>query len=177
MKHFLNFFPILIFFIIYKFYDIFIASAVLIISTIVTCILIKFLLNEMDKTDYINCISSFLFGSLTLLFHNSNYIKWKATIIYLILALILLMNYLLNKKSLIQHLLEKKITLNNSIWRKLTIIWSFFFLVCASINSYAVLYLSENTWITLKVFGLTFLTLLFMLFNGIYINHLISKHK
>ncbi|ANF17040.1 hypothetical protein XW81_01290 [Buchnera aphidicola (Schlechtendalia chinensis)] len=177
MKYFLNFLPMFIFFIIYKFYDIFIASTALMISTVISCILIKIIFHKIDKSDYINCVSSLFFGSLTLLFHNGNYIKWKVTIIYLCLSGFLLINHFFSKKLLIQKLLEKKVTLSNSTWSKINVAWTIFFLACASANLYVMFYLSENTWITFKVFGLTLITLLFIFINCIYINYSISKKK
>ncbi|XBC43553.1 MAG: septation protein IspZ [Buchnera aphidicola (Meitanaphis flavogallis)] len=173
MKHLLNITPIFTFFIAYKLYNIFYASIVLIITTVLACILMKIMFNEIEKIDYINCISVLFFGSLTLLFHNSTYIKWKVTIIYLILSLVLFINQIYFKKLLIQKWLEKKITLTNANWKKLNIIWSIFFLSCAGINLYVMHYLSENTWVLFKVFGLTLITLCFILINGIYISFFI----
>ncbi|XBC38417.1 MAG: septation protein IspZ [Buchnera aphidicola (Floraphis choui)] len=177
MKHLFNFIPILTFFITYKFYNIFNASAVLMLSTLLICILNKILFNKIDKLDLINCISVLFFGCLTLLLHDSNYIKWKITIIYLFFFFLFLINYLLFKKPLIQKLLEKKITLTRSTWNNLDIIWSIFFLICAGMNVYFMFYLSENMWVLFKVFGLTFLTLFFIFINGIYIHYSISKNK
>ncbi|XBC43048.1 MAG: septation protein A [Buchnera aphidicola (Kaburagia rhusicola ensigallis)] len=175
MKHLLNITPILAFFIAYKFYNIFYASIVLIITTVLSCILMQIMFNKVERIDYINCISVLFFGSLTLLFHNSAYIKWKVTIVYLILSLVLFINQICFKKLLIQKWLGKKIKLTNSTWNKLNIIWSVFFLSCAGINVYVIHYLSENAWVFFKVFGLTSITLCFMLLNGIYISLLLSK--
>ncbi|QCI23283.1 septation protein IspZ [Buchnera aphidicola] len=177
MKQLLNFVPIFSFFIVYKFYNIFLASTILMILTISVCILFKVVFNNIDKMDYINCICVLFFGSLTLLFHNSNYIKWKVTIIYLFLFLSFLINHLLIKKPLIQQLLGKQIRLTDSSWNILNIIWSIFFLICAIINLYVMFYFSESMWVLFKVFGLTFLTLFFIFINIIYIYYLTSRNK
>ncbi|XBC37896.1 MAG: septation protein IspZ [Buchnera aphidicola (Meitanaphis elongallis)] len=177
MKFFLNFVPIFTFFIVYKLYDMFIASILLMISTILICVLIKLLFKKIEKIDYINCISVVFFGSLTLFFHNSIYIKWKVTIIYLCFSISFIINYLLVKKPLIRQLLEEKIKLTDCIWKQLDIVWSIFFLICAIMNLYIMLYASENMWMYFKVFGLTILTLCFALTNIIYIYFLLSKNK
>ncbi|XBC39467.1 MAG: septation protein IspZ [Buchnera aphidicola (Nurudea shiraii)] len=175
MKHILNLIPIFIFFIIYKFFNIFTASIALMISTVLTCILMQVLFKKIDKMDFINCISVLFFGFLTLLFHNSMYIKWKITVIYLLLFLTCLISYLFSRKPLIQKLLENKIYLKDIVWKKLNIIWSIFFLICAGMNWICMSYLSENMWVLFKVFGLTFLTLCFIFINGIYIHYSMSK--
>ncbi|XBC40986.1 MAG: septation protein IspZ [Buchnera aphidicola (Nurudea yanoniella)] len=177
MKHILNLIPVFIFFIMYKVFNIFSASIGLMISTVLICILIKIIFKKLDKMDCINCISVLFFGFLTLLFHNSMYIKWKITIIYLCLFFACLISYLFSKKPFIQKILEKKIILKDCIWKKLNIIWAIFFLICAGMNWFCMFFLSENMWILFKVFGLTFLTLCFIFINGIYIHYIISKNK
>lgn len=57
-----------------------------------------------------------VFGSLTLVFHNDLFIKWKVTIIYALFAVALLVSQFVMKQTLIQKMLGKELTLPQSVW-------------------------------------------------------------
>jgi len=166
-----------IFFIFYKFYDIFIASGSLIITSGLICILHWIIYNKIDKIHLFSFFLIVFFGSLTIFFHNSQFIKWKVTIIYMVFSIILLISQFLTKKTMIQRFLEKEIKISNADWRKINFFWSLFFLFCSFLNIYIAFSFSETTWVNFKVFGFTFLTFFLILVTGIYINCKTSKDK
>ncbi|QCI25484.1 septation protein A [Buchnera aphidicola (Sitobion avenae)] len=175
MKQILNILPMLIFFIFYKFYDIFIASGSLIVISGLVCILHWILYKEIDKINLFSFFVVALFGSLTIFFHDSQFIKWKITIIYIIFSLVLLISQFLTKKTMIQRFLEKDIKISHVYWRKINFFWSLFFLFCGILNIYIAFYFSEKEWVNFKVFGFTSLTFVLILLTSIYINFKISK--
>ncbi|QIQ41862.1 MAG: septation protein A [Buchnera aphidicola (Microlophium carnosum)] len=177
MKQILNIFPMLVFFIFYKFYDIFIASGSLIVTSGLVCILYWVFYNEIDKISLFSFLVISFFGSLTIFFHDSQFIKWKITIIYIVFSIVLLISQFLTKKPMIQRFLEKDIKISNIYWRKINFFWSLFFLFCGILNIYIALYFSEKTWVNFKVFGVTSLTFFLILITSIYINYKISKDK
>ncbi|AEO08627.1 intracellular septation protein A [Buchnera aphidicola str. Ak (Acyrthosiphon kondoi)] len=177
MKQILNILPMFIFFIFYNFYDIFVASGALIVTSGLICVLHWFIYNEVDKIGLFSFFIIFFFGSLTIFFHNSQFIKWKITIIYIIFSIILLISQFLTKKPMIQRFLEKDIKISNIYWRRINFFWSLFFLFCGILNIYIAFYFSETTWVNFKVFGFTSLTFFLILVTGIYINCKISKDK
>ncbi|MBZ2279624.1 MAG: septation protein IspZ, partial [Buchnera aphidicola] len=123
MKSILNILPMLIFFIFYKKYDIFIASKCLIITSGIACILHWLIYNKIDKMNLFSFITILIFGSLTIFFHNSQFIKLKITIIYLVFSTILLMSQFLAKKPLIKTFLEKDIKIPDICWKKINLYW------------------------------------------------------
>ncbi|CAL4326335.1 septation protein A [Buchnera aphidicola] len=177
MKQILNILPMLTFFIFYQFYDIFIASGALIIVSGLICILYWFLYHEIDKINLFSFFVISILGSLTIFFHNSQFIKWKITIIYIIFSIILLVSQFLTKKPIIQRFLEKDINISNIYWRKINFLWSLFFLFCSLLNIYIAFWCSEKTWVHFKVFGFTILTFFLILITGIYINCKTPKKK
>ncbi|QCI20413.1 septation protein A [Buchnera aphidicola (Brachycaudus cardui)] len=177
MKQILNILPMFIFFIFYQFYDIFIASGALIIISGLICILHWFLYHEIDKINLFSFFVIAFLGSLTIFFHNSQFIKWKITIIYIIFSVILLSSQFLTKKPIIQRFLEKDINISNVYWHKINFFWSLFFLFCSLLNIYIAFWCSEKTWVNFKVFGFTSLTFFLILITGIYINCKTSKEK
>ncbi|QCI18818.1 septation protein A [Buchnera aphidicola] len=177
MQKLLNLLPIIIFFICYKTYDIFIASKFLIIISGLTCILHWIIYKKIDQINLISFIFITIFGSLTIFFHDSQFIKWKITIIYMFFCIVLLTSQFIKKKPIIQIFLEKNIELSNMYWKKINFFWALFFLFCSILNIYIALYFSEETWVDFKVFGLTILMFFSILTTSIYINCKMLKKK
>ncbi|CAJ0991816.1 septation protein A [Pantoea sp. Nvir] len=165
----LDFLPLLVFFIFYKIYDIFVASALLIITTGLALAVSWVFYRKIEKMNIISFVVVTIFGTLTLVFNNTEFIKWKITVIYSLLALVLLYSQFFMVQPLIKSLLGKEIQLPETSWRRLNIAWTLFFLICGLINIYVVFRLPESSWVNFKVFGLTGLNLLFTFISGFYI--------
>ncbi|QCI24914.1 septation protein A [Buchnera aphidicola (Rhopalosiphum padi)] len=177
MKKILNLLPILTFFIFYRFYDIFTASKSLIFTSGLTCLLYWIIYKETDKINLFSFITIAIFGSLTIFFHNSQFIKWKITIIYMIFSIILFISQFWKKKPIVQIFLEKDIKISNFYWKKINFFWALFFLFCSILNIYIAFWLPEKTWVNFKVFGLSFLMFISILITSVYINFKILKEK
>lgn len=175
MQKILNLLPIITFFIFYKIYDIFIASKFLIIISGFTCILDWIISKKIDKINLISFILIAVFGSLTIFFHNSQFIKWKITIIYIFFSIVLLISQFYKKKPIIQKFLEKNIKLDDIYWKKINFFWALFFLFCSILNIYIAFYFSEETWVNFKVFGLSILMLFSILTTSVYIKKCLYK--
>lgn len=169
MKQFLAFLPLIVFFIIYKLYDIYYASGALIVASALILICNLLCYQKIEKVDLIVFVLVAVFGLLTLYYHNAEFIKWKVTVIYTLFTGALLINQFVLGNLLIQRMLDKKINLPVRVWKKLNIAWAVFFFSCGTANTYIAFWLSQNVWVNFKVFGLIGLTLVFILLNGIYI--------
>ncbi len=133
---------------------------------------------KIEKMTLITFLMVLVFGTLTLVFHNDLFIKWKVTIIYTLFALALLISQLVLKKPLVQRMLGKELTLPDKVWNNLNLAWAVFFLVCGLANIYVAFWLPQSVWVNFKVFGLTALTLVFTLLSGIYIyRHMPEEQK
>ena len=169
MKQFLDFLPLVIFFAFYKIYDIYAATAALIVATAIVLIYSWVRFRKVEKMALITFVLVVVFGGLTLFFHNDEFIKWKVTVIYALFAGALLVSQWVMKKPLIQRMLGKELTLPQPVWSKLNLAWAVFFILCGLANIYIAFWLPQNIWVNFKVFGLTALTLIFTLLSGIYI--------
>ncbi|NIH15869.1 septation protein A [Serratia symbiotica] len=169
MKQFLNFIPLIVFFVFYKLYDIYLASGALIAATALVLVFTWVKYRKVEKTALITFLMVLVFGILTLVFHNDLFIKWKVTVIYGLFALVLLISQLVLKKPLVPRMLGKELTLPDKVWSNLNLAWAVFFLVCGLANIYVAFWLPQSTWVNFKVFGLTALTLVFTLISSIYI--------
>ncbi|GFN45798.1 septation protein A [Candidatus Regiella insecticola] len=175
MKQLVDFLPLVVFFVFYKIYDIFVASAVLVVATVFALIFTWMKYRQVEKMALISALMVVIFGSLTFAFQSDLFIKWKVTVIYILFSVILLVSQLILKKSLIQQVLGKELILPNRVWSKLNLSWAVFFLICGVINLYVAFWLPQEVWVNFKVFGLTLLTLLFTIISGIYIYRHIPK--
>ncbi len=175
MKQVLNFFPLVIFFIFYKIYDIYAASGALIVATGLALIITWITYRQVEKMTLITFVMVTFFGTLTLVFHNDMFIKWKVTVIYTLFAMVLLISQWVLKKPLIKKISETGITLPDNVWLRLNSAWAYFFLICGALNIYIAFWFPQETWVNFKVFGLTGLTLLFTLLCGVYVYYQLSQ--
>lgn len=177
MKPLFDLLPLIVFFICYKLYDIFVASGALIAATGLMLVISWLVYRKIEKMHLFTFALVAVFGTLTLILHNDEFIKWKVTILYTLFAFALLFSQFYMKKPLIHRMLSKEIQLPDDAWCKLNIAWAVFFLVCGLVNIYVAFWLSQDFWVNFKVFGLAGLTFLFTLINGIYIYRLTMQQK
>ncbi|QIQ21618.1 septation protein A [Zophobihabitans entericus] len=177
MKQLLDFIPLVIFFILFKVYDIYIGVTGLMIASTVALIITWIIYKKIEKVALFAYLMIIIFGALTLYFRNPDFIKWKVTIIYFIFAIILLASQLIFKKPLLQKLLGKELNLPTQIWNKLNFSWVIFFIVCALANLYITYSMSQEFWVTFKTFILPGITLVFTILSGIYIYKQIDKNS
>lgn len=177
MKQLLDFLPLVVFFVFYKMYDIYVATGALIAASALALIFSWVKYHKVEKMTFITFVMVTVFGTLTLVFHNDLFIKWKVTVIYTLFAATLLISQLVLKKTLIQSMLGKELILPDSIWRRLNLAWVAFFLACGTANIYVAFWLPQEVWVNFKVFGLTALTLIFTLLCGIYIYRHMSRDQ
>ncbi len=136
MKQLLDFLPLVVFFVFYKLYDIFVASGALIAATAIALVVSWVLYRKLEKMTIITFLLVTVFGSLTLIFHNDEFIKWKVTVIYTLFAAALLFSQWWMEQPLIQSMLGKELELPAPVWRKLNAAWAVFFFVCGLVNIY-----------------------------------------
>ncbi|MGP9417542.1 septation protein A [Ewingella sp. AOP9-I1-14] len=178
MKQLLDFLPLVVFFVFYKLYDIYYASGALIVASALALIFTWIKYRKVEKMTLITFAMVAIFGTLTLVFHNDEFIKWKVTVIYVLFSGALLVSQLILKKPLIQRMLGKELTLPDHVWNKLNVSWAIFFLLCGLANIYVAFWLPQEVWVNFKVFGLTVLTLVFTLLSGVYIyRHMPDEEK
>ncbi|GAL04759.1 septation protein A [Photobacterium aphoticum] len=174
MKQLIDFIPLIIFFVLYKTHDIFVATGALIAATVVQVGVTWFLYKKVEKMQLATLAMVTVFGGLTIYLHDDNFIKWKVTIIYALFAISLLVSQYLGKP-LIKSMLSHEIQLPERVWQRINVAWSLFFIVCACVNVYIAFRLPLDVWVNFKVFGLLIGTLIFTLATGGYIYHHMPK--
>jgi len=178
MKKFLfDLFPVLLFFIAFKVYDIYIATTVAIAATIAQIIWTKYRHGKVDTMLWVTFAIVSVFGGATLLLHDEKFIQLKPTALYWLFSAILLFSNLLFHKNLMHSLLHEKIALPMHVWSRLNLSWSLFFAVLGFINLYVMYNYSMDAWVNFKLFGFTGLMLVFILAQGAWLSKYIDEKK
>ncbi len=169
MKLLLDFFPILLFFGAYKFYGIYTATAVLMAATVVQMTAIYVIDRKLQAMHKVTLALVLVFGTLTLLLQDERFIKWKPTVLYAAMGLVLAFALWVLKKNYLKALLGSQLSLPNSVWHRLNIAWVGYCLFMATINAYVAAYYSTEDWVNFKLWGYAF-PLAFILAQGVYIS-------
>lgn len=176
MKQILDFIPLIIFFALYKMYDIYTATGALIVASAVQTVLTYVIYKKVEKMQIITFLMVAVFGGMTIFLHDDNFIKWKVTIVYALFAIGLTVSHLMGK-SAIKGMLGKEITLPEAVWSKINWAWTLFFTLCAILNVYVAFSLPLDVWVNFKVFGLLIATFAFTLLTGVYIYKHLPKDQ
>lgn len=179
MKKFLfDLFPLLLFFLAYRFADIYIATGVAMVAAVGQIAYIQFTGQKIEPMHWINLAVIVLFGGATLWLQNEAFIKWKPTVLYWLFGVILLGSQWLAGKNLLQKLLAEKVSLSDAGWRGLNLSWASFFLFAGALNLFVAFsgYFSESAWVNFKVFGLMGLLIVFVIVQSLWLGkHMIQE--
>ena len=168
MHALIEYIPLILFFAVFKLVDIYWATGLLMATTLIQVAYSYFKHGNVPTRQWIFFGIAAVFGSLTLVFHDEQYIKWKATIIYAGLSLTLLVSrYALNKnlvKKALSSILEnandskQEIRVPEPLWNKLNLLWVAITAGIAVLNIYIAYNFSLDFWVNFKVFGLMGIT-------------------
>jgi intracellular septation protein len=163
MKFLFDFFPIILFFVAYKFGNtspdaaqafanhylgaivaggavtaeqapILLASAVAIVATVLQ---IAWLLARGRKVDgalWLSLGVIVVMGGLTIYFHDEQFIKWKPTILYWAFAVALFVAQFGFKTNLMRKTMETQIQLPDPVWTRVGYSWMVFFAAMGALN-------------------------------------------
>jgi intracellular septation protein len=167
MKFFFDMFPVILFFVAYKMYDIYAATVVAIAATVLQIGWVWFKHHKVDKMQWISLGLIVVFGGATLLLRDETFIKWKPTVLYWLFSAVLLVSALFFQKNLIKAMMGSQITAPDNVWKKLLAGWIGFFAFMGAINLFVAYGYSTDTWVNFKLFGGMGLMLVFVVAQAI----------
>lgn len=175
MKVFFDLIPVLLFFIGFKFFGIFAATAIAIATTLALIVFSKIRHGKVDNMLLANGAIISVLGGVTLLLHDKTYIMWKPTVLYWLAAAVLLISNVVFKKNFIQQMMGKMLNPPSSIWNKLNLIWVAFLVALGFLNLYVAFNYSLDTWVNFKLFGVTSMLFIFMIVQTIILKKYIIE--
>ncbi len=170
MKLLLDYFPIILFFIAAKVYDIYVATAVAIVASVLQVAYLWFRHGRVEKMHLITLAAIVLLGGTTLILQDEQFIKWKPSVVNWVFALVFIGSQFIGKKPIIQRMMGNNFTLPSGMWTKLNLMWAGFFIFLGLVNLYVAYNFDTDTWVNFKLFGMLGLTLLFIILQTIYIS-------
>ncbi len=185
MKQLIDFIPLILFFVVYKMdprtlsfsgseFELggpFSATMVLMVASVLVYGGLFLKNKTLEKNHVVTVFAVLLFGSMTLLFHDEAFLKWKAPIVNWIFAGAFLVSQFIGEKPLVQRMMDHAITLPNEVWLKMNLSWVVFFTFLGAANLF-VAFTFHEIWVDFKIFGSLILTILFVIAQFA----VISKH-
>ncbi len=193
MKFFFDLFPVILFFVVFKFYGdvvgaesslciyslciaggkegaIYAATAVAILASFVQVGIFWARHRRFENMHVVTLVLLTLLGGATILFQDETFIKWKPTVVNWVFGAAFLGSQFIGSKTLIQRMMEKNIRLDTeATWVRLNLAWVAFFVAMGLINLYVAYNFDTDTWVNFKLFGLMGLTLLFVFAQAIFL--------
>ena len=177
MKQFIDYIPLLVFFSIWAMDErvvsivgyersvggIFSAAEFLLVASILVYGTMFLVQRRLDKFQWITLIAVVLFCTPTIIFRNTDFLKWKAPIVNWIFASIFLASRFFGDKPAIEHMMGHAVKAPKELWQRLNTIWIYYFVILGTINLIVAFTLSEALWIQFKVFGNLILTFAFVI--------------
>ncbi|MCH2347634.1 MAG: septation protein IspZ [Pseudomonadales bacterium] len=177
MKQFIDYIPLLVFFSIWVMDErvvtiaglqhevggIFSAAEFLLVISVIVYGSLYLIQKRLDKFQWIALVAVVLFCIPTIIFRNTDFLKWKAPIVNWVFASIFLGSRFIGDKPAIEHMMGHAVNAPTELWMRLNTIWIYYFIVLGAINLIVAFTLSEALWIQFKVFGNLILTFTFVL--------------
>ncbi len=202
MKLLFDLFPVLLFFVAFKYSEknpevaaswvgsllgssaidikqapILLATVVVIAATIAQIAWVWFRHGKVDKMLWVSLVLVVFFGSLTLIFQDESFIKWKPTILYWIFAGSMSFAALVLKKNAIKAMLGEQLTLPEPVWARINLAWVAFFAFMGVLNLVIAFNFSTDVWVNFKLFGGMGLMLIFVFGQGIVLSKYVQEDK
>jgi intracellular septation protein len=167
MKLLFDLFPVLLFFIAFKVFDIYIATAVVIVATFAQIGWVWFRHRKVDTMLWVSLALVVVFGGATLLLHDETFIKWKPTILYWLFAVVLFGSSQFFNRNLIRRMLEQQMQVPEPVWARLNQAWIGFFSFMGVLNLYVAFNFTTDIWVSFKLFGGMGLMIVFIIAQGL----------
>ena len=154
--------PLVVFFVLYKYYSINHATIGIMIATLFSTAINFYLEKKISYLPLLTCALVAVFGGITIYSGDTRYIKMKPTAINLLFFSILIGGVFV-KKGLLKYVFGHTIKMSDNNWLIFSKRWALYFLFVAILNEVIWRNFSENLWVTFKVFGIMGLTVVFIL--------------
>lgn len=173
----IEFLPVIIFFVSYKMTSNLILATTLIVgSCVVATIAEAIITKKISRMQVFLVFAVLIFGVPTILLKDPSIIKWKVTVVNMILATAIFFFQFILKKNPFALLLGKELPLPDKAFATLSVYWMVFFFFSGMLNIVIAFYLpdlfgitkeyAEELWVDYKTFGNSIINVIFALFTG-----------
>lgn len=167
---FLEFLPIVAFFVALKLSDVYVATVVAVVATIGAAIYQRVTKGKIETMTLVSCGLMVFFGGLTIALQDEVFVKWKPTVLQVLLAIVFFASRFVGDKPVAQRLLEKAFEAERKVWLRVNDGLTLFFLFVGALNLWVAYSFSTDTWATFKLFGLIGLNVVAIVVASLYLN-------
>ena len=162
MKQLFEFFPLIVFFVVYykSDKDLYLSITAVIIATLVSLVALYIKERKISTMMLVSTVILVVFGGLSIFLKNDIFFKMKPTIINALFAIILIGSTFFNKPVL-KMLLNSSMKLTDQGWSLMNKLWSGFFIFLALLNEIVWRTQTTDVWVNFKVFGIMGITIVF----------------
>jgi intracellular septation protein len=168
LKLLFDLFPVILFFVAFKFQGIYVATGVAIAATIAQVGWVLVRRRKVSNMQWMSLAIIILFGGATLLLRDETFIKWKPSVLYW-LAGSTFLGGLAFRTNLVKAVMAEGITMPEEAWTKLCVAWGVFFLFKGTLNLWVAYNFDTETWVNFKLFGGMGLMLAFVIAQAFWI--------
>jgi intracellular septation protein len=136
MKLLADFFPVILFFVAYKLYGIYAATAVAIAASFIQVGYGWWRHRKVENMHLITLVILVVFGGLTILLQDRTFIMWKPSVINWLFGVVFIASQFIGDKPLVERMMSDNFKVPGDIWRKLNGAWGVFFLTLGFLNLY-----------------------------------------
>jgi intracellular septation protein len=141
------------------------ATVTVIVATVVQILYLKLRGQKVDTMLWVTASIVVVMGGLTIYLHDENFIKWKPTILYWVMAVMLAFTQYVLNKNMMRQVMETQVKLPEPIWARLGLAWITFFAFLGAINlvvAYVIYPGNLDAWVNFKVYGISALLFVFI---------------
>lgn len=200
MKLLLDFLPIILFFVTYKWGEghkelasqwmtqylgfmvaggvvgpteapVLLSTVAVVALSVIQITVMKLLGRKIETMLWVSLVVVLVLGGLTVYFHSETFIKWKPTVIYWAMGGGLFVADIVMKRSVLRTMMSaSQINVPQPVWTRLSWSWILFFTAMGFLNLYVAYNFSTSTWVDFKMWGGLGLMLVFTLAQGLYLS-------
>jgi intracellular septation protein len=174
MMQLLELSPLIVFFLVFKLYDIYWATAALMLVCFLVMIVHRWRTGRFKPIHVVTVAVLAVLGTATLLLHDKRFIQWKPTILLALTAAAFLGSGAIGKEPLARRMLEgvfeEPLAISRPTWTLINLAWVGWFALLAIANIYIARNFPDNVWVNFKVFGISAAMLVFMIPQVIWLH-------
>jgi intracellular septation protein len=153
------------------------ATVVVILATLAQVTWLAARRHRIDTALWVSLALVVLLGGATIWFHDETFIKWKPSMLYWTMGLVLWVSQVVLRRNLLRAMLGDQIALPPPVWQRLNFAWVAFFAFMGLLNLYVAHGYSTDTWVNFKLFGAMGLLVAFTVAQGFYLSRYLKDDE
>jgi len=179
MQLLIEFFPLIAFFLAFVLFDLFVATATLIVALALQIAYQWFRHRKVNKMLLVSGVIAAVLGGITLAKRDLQFIQWKLTVVNWLFAVAFLGSQFFGSKTIAERMMSQaiEVELEPAQWRRLNMMWVINFALIGALNLYIMKNFSAEVWGYFKSVGMIGLMMLMAVGQAIWINWRVTGQR